>query len=240
MDQKRKTNTLKSVKKNGSGGLYIALAICILSAVCVGVYGAVLGLVKPMTGTGDESGKGKAPQIVVETPEPSKTVPRPTVPAPTEKAPPAEEQKEPEQSAGVQPEPVYTLPLVGSVIKDYSNELLVYSETMNDYRQHNGMDLAAVIGERVYALTDGVVEKVYDDVLMGKTVVLDHGNGLKSVYQNLVSESPEGITEGAAVKSGQVIGGVGETAMVECALEPHLHFEVWKDGAPVDPKDYLP
>ncbi|MBP5289676.1 MAG: peptidoglycan DD-metalloendopeptidase family protein [Clostridia bacterium] len=235
--------TNKTKRKINSGGLYIALAVCILSVICVGVYGAVLGLVKPETAA--EKGGASLPRVTVEEPadkSPSSSrkteTPKATVPVKeTPETPPAEK---PEQDVSATPvEPTYLMPLVGTVIKEFSDELLVYSETMNDYRVHNGMDLAAVIGERVKAMSDGVVEKVYDDPLMGQTVILDHGNGLKSVYQSLMPSVPDGVEEGAVVQAGDVIGGVGDTALIECAEEPHLHFEVWRGDTPINPRDLI-
>lgn len=234
----------KKNKKNTGGGLYIALAVCILSVVCVGVYGAVLGLVKPMTGTTDPRGE-ELPRVTAQepnggTPASSNRGDHQDDMPPKKTAPTENPVEEPDQSVSVTPvAPEFVLPLVGSVIKEYSDDLLVYSETMNDYRVHNGIDLASVIGERVKVMTDGVVESVYDDPLMGETVVIDHGNGLKSVYQGLMPSVPDGIEAGAAVKAGDVIGGVGDTALVECAEEPHLHFEVWQDGVPVDPRTFF-
>ena len=235
------------LKENRSGGLYIALAVCILSVICVGAYSAVMGLVKPLTDGTEltENGTGSTPRVVVEQPEKEKPSASPDKGASEQVPPPSSAVtdspvEEPDQSVGVVPvAPEFVLPLVGSVIKEFSDDMLVYSVTMNDYRAHNGVDMASVVGERVRALTDGVVEKVYEDPLMGQTVILDHGNGLKSVYQNLMPEVPDGVTEGAVVKAGDVIGGVGETALVECAQEPHLHFEVWRDGKPVNPGEYF-
>ncbi len=241
METKNRPNGSGQTKKNNGGGLYIALAVCILSVICVGVYGAVLGLVKPMTEGLAEAQNTPLPQVIVEDVPKENKIPsvqeeKPEA-IPPQKETPAEKPKTEQDVSATPVSPEFVMPLVGNVIKEYSNELLVYSETMNDYRVHNGMDIASVIGERVRAMTDGVVEKTYDDPLMGQTVVLDHGNGLKSVYMGLMPSLPDGIEEGAAIHAGEVIGGVGDTALVECALEPHLHFEVWKDGNPIDPRN---
>ena len=53
------------------------------------------------------------------------------------------------------------------------------------------------------------------------------------------SEFPEEIKEGSTVKSGTVIGAIGETAMTECAEEPHLHFEIRLDNTKVNPHNYI-
>ena len=131
------------------------------------------------------------------------------------------------------------MPVAGDVSAAFSGEVLVYSETMNDYRVHSGVDLAATVGTPVKAFTDGVVCEVYSDPLMGQTVVLDHGENTKSIYQNLSTQLPDGIEVGVLVEEGQVIGGVGETVLIECAEAPHLHFAVTVDGKNVDPMEYF-
>ncbi len=235
-------NHLKK-KNTVGGGLYIALAICVLSVICIGVYSAVInifdtGSVKTPT----KQEETKKPNTVIETPvttKPKATVPPvTTTPKATEGNATPEEQKE--QSVTVTPTPpTYTMPVAGNVTKAFSHDVLVYSETMNDYRVHNGCDLASAVGTPVKAFTDGVVESVYEDPLLGYTVVIDHGNDTKSYYRNLSETLPDGIEAGAEVKEGQVIGGVGESNLIECAEEPHLHFEVAVNGQFVDPMSYF-
>ena len=125
------------------------------------------------------------------------------------------------------------------IAKEFKIEELLYSATMNDYRTHSGIDISCEIGSAVCAFTDGVVESIHADPLMGQTIVLNHGDGLKSIYQNLALEIPEGIIAGVEVHAGDLIGAVGESAIIECAEEPHLHFEVMQDNTFVDPKTYL-
>lgn len=144
---------------------------------------------------------------------------------------------EPEEPASV--EKIYVVPAAGNVLKDYTVDLPVYSLTMNDYRVHNGMDIAVPVGSPVYAFSDGVIERIYYDPMMGQTVVIDHGDGLQSKYQNLQITLPDGIEEGKRVYAGDVIGAVGETALIECAEVPHLHFTVMLDGKYAAPSDYI-
>jgi murein DD-endopeptidase MepM/ murein hydrolase activator NlpD len=84
-----------------------------------------------------------------------------------------------------------------------------------------------------------VVSEIYEDPLMGQTVVLDHGDGTKSYYRNLSPQLPSGIEVGVLVSEGDVIGGVGETVLIECAQTPHLHFEVTVNDEYVDPMEYF-
>jgi len=139
-----------------------------------------------------------------------------------------------------QPEPVvYCAPCEGGVQKEYSADALVFSHTMNDHRVHLGIDISGNVGDPVKSFGKGVVEKIYYDTYMGKTVVINHGNGLKSVYMNLADSVADGISVGTQVEAGTVIGAIGETAMNECADSPHLHFEVVLDGRRVDPRNHV-
>ncbi len=125
---------------------------------------------------------------------------------------------------------VYVRPVSGSVLKGYSVDSLVFSETMQDFRVHGGVDLAAELGTKVKAYTDGTVSKVETDPFMGTTVEIVHEAGVTSVYKNLASNLPQGIKVGAEVEAGAVIGTVGDTAILEIADAPHLHFELWMNG----------
>jgi murein DD-endopeptidase MepM/ murein hydrolase activator NlpD len=148
--------------------------------------------------------------------------------------------KEDENSVEVMSTPaVFIKPLSGYVSKQHNPDVPEFSVAMNDYRTHAGIDIDSEIGTNVKAIADGVVSEVTDDALMGKTVVIDHANGLQSVYMNLQEAVPQNITAGAEVKSGDVIGGVGESSLIEMTDVPHLHFEMKKDGAYVDPYDYI-
>ena len=133
---------------------------------------------------------------------------------------------------------VFTWPVNGTIIADYSVETLAYSETMGDWRTHDGLDLAVTLGDKVTAAANGTVSAVYQDDFMGTVVEIDHGNGLVSQYASL-AEVPT-VKVGDAVKTGTVIGSVGATAAAENGRQPHLHFAMYQDGNPVDPHDYLP
>lgn len=135
--------------------------------------------------------------------------------------------------------PVFVLPANGNVSKDYSLDALVFSSTMNDYRVHLGVDISGAIGDPVYSFSEGTVKEISDHPFMGKTVIISHAGGLESKYMNLANELPEGIKVGAAVSVGTVIGAIGETALAECADDPHLHFEVWLNGKQVSPSGYV-
>ena len=127
----------------------------------------------------------------------------------------------------------------GSIFKYHDPNTQVYSNTMGDYRVHLGIDVATALNSEVYALYDGTVENIFEDFMMGYCLVINHGNGLTSVYKNLSGSYPVGVEVGATVRAGQAVGYVGDSAMIEIADEPHLHFEMSLNGEQVDPLDYL-
>ena len=88
------------------------------------------------------------------------------------------------------------------------------------------------------AAAKGTVAEVYEDDLLGTTVVIDHGEGLKSTYSNLAATPT--VAAGDSVNMGDVIGSVGNTAIGETGEVIHLHFAMTKDGVSVDPAEYLP
>jgi murein DD-endopeptidase MepM/ murein hydrolase activator NlpD len=126
----------------------------------------------------------------------------------------------------------------GAVIASFSVETLLYDETMLDWRVHEGLDLAASEGTRVLATAAGTVSAVYEDELMGTTIVIDHGEGLESVYSNL--GAMPNVAAGDSVYTGDIIAAVGSTAAAESGRDAHLHFALYLDGQAVDPEEYLP
>jgi len=102
-----------------------------------------------------------------------------------------------------------------------------------DYR-HNGLDIAAPAGAPVYAPAGGMVKLVRQDYkLHGKTVVIDHGQGVSSLYLHL---SQIAVKEGQGVAEGDLIGSVGSTG---AATGPHLHWGVYIAGQAVDPRFWI-
>lgn len=142
-----------------------------------------------------------------------------------------EEEKKPEKLS-------FVSPLVGEVTKSHSLDTPVFSDTLGEWRVHTGIDISAEEGAKVYASADGVVSKVYCDPLLGKTVEITHEGGIVSVYANLASANIT-VAEGDTVKSGALIGQVGDTSLSELADESHLHFGIKVNGVNVNPLDYI-
>ncbi len=134
--------------------------------------------------------------------------------------------------------PFFVWPVSGEVISSFSVDELVFNSTTEDWRVHTGIDIAADAGTHVGAIGDGVVEDVYQDEMMGWTVVINHGDGLRSVSCGLMSDVP--VAVGQTVRAGETIGGVGNTAELESGMPSHLHLETIGDGAQLDPLEILP
>ena len=158
--------------------------------------------------------------------------PNEDIPSDSENTPPPSEDNEPQKQ-------VFVLPTSGYVMREYTEDALVFSPTMNDYRVHLGVDLAGKLGDPVYAFCEGTVKEISNHPFMGKTVVLSHANGIESRYMNLANDLPENIKVGETVAVGTIIGAIGETAIAECADTPHLHFEVWANGKQTSPSGYV-
>ena len=134
-------------------------------------------------------------------------------------------------------DPEFKMPVTGEIIRDFANNKLVYSTTLDVWTTHNGVDIKADETTVVKAAADGTVSSIKNDPRYGLTVIVEHVNGYKTVYANLLST--EFVVEGEKVKQGQSLGTVGSTASFEILDEPHLHFELLKDNEQLDPELYL-
>lgn len=134
------------------------------------------------------------------------------------------------------PEPVKPLmPVEGNVIRPYSPEEPVFYQTLNEWMVHMGMDIEAAADTDVKCADDGTVEAVDNRADTGYTIVIDHGDGCKTVYGNLAS--PDGVQVGQQVNRGDAIGKVGNSASNTISDPPHVHFEFTKDGIRMNPEE---
>ena len=135
---------------------------------------------------------------------------------------------------------VWSMPANGIVTKSHDLTKQVFSITMNDYRVHCGIDIQTAADADVVAAADGTVLSVENDPFMGTTIAIQHEDQYISYYKNLKETTASGIAVGEKVKAGQIIGSVGETAILEISEEPHLHFEIKQAGEYADPLTLLP
>ncbi len=212
-------------KEKGSGkGFYIALAVCLLAIAGVAIA----------------SFWGNDP--VVENPPMSTTKASIATVTTTAKAVDATVTGVPDTRTTtstvvtttimttIQPKPLFVLPSTNVILEGYS-DLPVYSETLGEWRTHNGVDFACDDGENVKAVADGTVSSVYEDVLWGGIIEIDHGGKLISRYCGVI---PVGLREEQIVKAGDLIGTVGEIP-AEIAKPIHLHIEMVSNGKTFDP-----
>ena len=207
----------------GGRGYYIALALCLAA---VGTIGYFALRERPVTVKQQEP----APTLDIQ-PTPTQPVVKPApvvIPEP---------EPQPEITEPAELLPQVVSPLDGTTVTVFSMTELLYDTTMADWRTHDGIDVQAEEGAAVKTAAGGTVQSVTDDELMGTTVVIDHEGGYSTRYSSLQKDVP--VTAGQQVVAGEVIGRVGTTSAAESQMGPHLHFSVSRDGAVIDPRDYV-
>ena len=227
-------------------GFYLALAACVLAAAVSSAW-AIRSITQNLIG-GEESAPKEEPQWELpETPvqNPAKDVPvEPTAPPASSSAssgsvsasgsqPPQSTPAAPTEPPA-SPAPAFVPPVSGQTLAGFSGDELVYSETLGDWRTHNGIDLAADAGDEVRCARAGTVSAVYEDGLWGRVVEVT-ADDVTFRYTGLDEVA---VSAQQTVAMGDTLGTVGE-CVAETALDSHLHLEVLKDGAWVDPAGYL-
>lgn len=145
----------------------------------------------------------------------------------------SEEEQEPKEIKELS----FQRPVEGEIVREFAQENLVYSETLEEWVTHNGIDIKADKTTVVKAAEAGVVKSIKNDPRYGLTIVIEHDDRYQTVYSNLLTS--EFVVEGETVEKGQSIGTVGNSAVFEIADEPHLHFEILKDSIAIDPSIYI-
>ena len=173
---------------------------------------------------------------VETTPAPIVTTTTTAKPQETTPPPQIENNDKPTQ---VETIPEFALPVSGVLSKKHSVDTQVFSPTLNEYRVHLGIDIATEEAAPVFAMAAGTVAQIWEDPMMGWSIALSHTGDAVTVYKNLSKQFADGITVGAEVEAGQLLGSVGDSAMIEIAEEPHLHMEMTVKGLQVDPLEYF-
>ena len=141
------------------------------------------------------------------------------------------------QEIEIKQEISFERPVEGEIMKGFAKDNLIYSETLQEWTTHLGIDIKADKTTVIKAAEAGTVKTIKNDPRYGLTITIEHNDGYQTVYANLLSS--EFVVEGEKVEKGQSIGTVGNTATFEIADEPHLHFEILKDGVQIDPSTFI-
>lgn len=128
-------------------------------------------------------------------------------------------------------------PVEGEIVKEFAKDNLIYSNTLEEWTTHTGIDIKADKTTVVNSAEAGTVKSIKNDPRYGLTIVIDHSNDYSTVYSNLLSA--EFVVVGEKVEKGQTIGTVGNTATFEIADDPHLHFEILHNSENLDPELYF-
>lgn len=118
---------------------------------------------------------------------------------------------------------VFYPPVKGSISSDYDTSI-----------KHYAVDIAATAGTPIKAAADGTVIFAGWDVDAGHTLLIEHSYGLITVYKHAAKLNKE---QNDQVLAGEVIASVGSTGLLSTG--PHLHFEIWSDGYPQDPTNFI-
>jgi murein DD-endopeptidase MepM/ murein hydrolase activator NlpD len=238
----------KQLKKKLSGdrGYYLALAVCTAAVAASGwLFMDSLRREEPEAQLPDAVQAAVLPTLpglsgnILPAPDsqiPSVKPNRPAIPVAPETEAPTEAPPQTQKPAE-RPKAVRFRPVDGAVVQGYSMDKLAFNPTTRDWRTHAGMDLSAPEGSEVCSAAEGTVLSVFDDDMLGRTVILQHEDGWVTHYANLAEEVP--VRAGDRVSAGQVIGAVGKTALSEVGSEPHLHFAVYRNNVPQDPEAFL-
>ena len=227
-DSRGRTGSLRQLLGDALGrlpartrrGLAIAGAAAVVLAAAV-YWTSLLSPGSGSTAADDRDGRDVAqpePRIIVVDP-----------------AGPSDEDGSGDTAAPVQAPPETLLwPVAGPVVAAHG---WGRDATMEDWRFHTGIDVAAPDGEPVVAVAPGRVTAVRLDDAWGWVVEVEHAPGHVSRYANLARPD---VAQGDAVGAGHRLGSVGASAALKAGQQPHLHFELLWGGQVVDPLTLLP
>jgi murein DD-endopeptidase MepM/ murein hydrolase activator NlpD len=129
---------------------------------------------------------------------------------------------------------------------EYKRDIIIRSDSRGDgifgaerngRRMHQGLDLFAEVGTSVLASRSGRVVAAAQNNGIGKFVIIKHPDSIATIYGHL---SEIFVKKNQFVRQGEIIGSVGKTGNANFRdIQPHLHFEVKRNGIPLDPLSYL-
>jgi murein DD-endopeptidase MepM/ murein hydrolase activator NlpD len=122
------------------------------------------------------------------------------------------------------------LPVEGLISKDFDKS--DFNESLSKYK-HYGIDIAAKKGSVIRAAGSGIIIFSGWNTDLGNLLIIYHGKGLFTYY----AHNMRLLKENGKVKKGEPIALLGSSG--KTSTDPHLHFEIWRDGEPVDPHEYI-
>jgi len=127
-------------------------------------------------------------------------------------------------------------PVWGKISKQFSDDMPLYSKTMDDWRIHVGVDILCPFGSDIFSAGDGMVSDIGYDINLGNYITIEN-NAFSCRYASVVADDL--LTIGASVSKGQKLGTLADSCVSEICDEPHLHFEMKKDGVYIDPTEHI-
>lgn len=236
-------------KKRSSRGFYIALAVSVVAVGSAAYFSLSRLNAAPQSSspsqTLDNTTEWSIPEV--DDVEKSETgVPKDTPQVIVKESEPASEEtavldeSEAEQTGGTAQAPASSplvMPVTGEISNPYSNGELVKSKTLNEWRTHDGIDILAAEGTPVKSPGAGTVADIRQDSKWGNTVELEFPGEVTVLLCGMADDIK--VKKGQELKTGDVIGSVGNSSIVESAEEMHLHVGVRVNGEWADPAEIL-
>ena len=230
---------MKNNKKGGLGGFlagkgfYAAMAVCLIGAV--GAAWVTAGRAIDSIGEKDNVSVPENRVVSEEKYDPddsifaSEDVAKPKEDVKIEKP----EEKPEENTFNFFKKSEFSMPLEGKIIGNHSGGELVKYEALDEWRTHDGIDISAEADAEIKASGDGKILSVTNDPLWGTVVEISHEGNFVTIYSGLAPEVS--VKTGDEVKTGDVIGKLGETNLAEIDKDSHLHFSMKEKGKFIDP-----
>lgn len=143
-----------------------------------------------------------------------------------------------EVSANARRAKAMLVPIMGKQSMGFAGDKLVYSETLEQWTTHDGLDIKANKGSSVRTVLKGVVKDIKDTDDLGRVITIDHGDGLITKYAGISEKIL--VKKNQSINKGDLVASIGEAVGYEVSQGPHLHFEVLENGKNIDPKAYIP
>lgn len=136
-----------------------------------------------------------------------------------------------------EPEDGLLWPVEGEILLGYSMDSTIYFPTLEQFRCNPALVIAGAVNDKVYSVAKGKIIEIFDSEETGCTVKQDLGDGYIAVYGQLKELN---FDVGDTLEGGQVVGYVSEPTKYYSTEGSNVYFSLLKDGAPIDPTEYLP